>query len=82
MCEERTRSFSTLSSFIVRLMVCIGWKLPRPHVAVELAASLLDSRPGLERSHTSEKHMRRIILAGTLTLAVLVSTGLAAANDV
>ncbi len=43
MCEEWTRSFSTLSCFIVRLMVCIAWKFPRPHVAARLAASLLHS---------------------------------------
>src|SRR3989442_15801547 len=64
MCEERTRSFSTLPRFIDRLMVCIGWKFPRPHIAAELAASLLRARPGLHRSHTSEKHMKLSILAG------------------
>ena len=54
MCEEWTRSFSTLSCFIVCLMVCIAWKFPRPHVAVRLAASLLHSRRTRQRSHTSE----------------------------
>src|SRR5207245_4544249 len=53
-----------------------------PHIAAELAASLLRARRGLHRSHTSEKHMKLTILAGTLALTVLLSAGVAAANDV